>query len=75
MRTRYSAQCPNHCNFAAYVTGTATGHAAKWIEHHLTGCECCFESFINAFNQYLDQASVRMSEVRHEEKKSLSSRN
>jgi len=71
MTIRYSTRCPNQFNFAAYLTGTATGHATRWIEHHLTGCECCFDIFVTVFNQYLDQSLARKDEERREDKSRL----
>lgn len=50
--------CLSSFDFLAYLSGTALGQEKAEIEQHLSACEICFDTFISAFNQHLDQTIV-----------------
>jgi hypothetical protein len=54
MKNVYSKTCLGSYDFASYLTGAAYGNNKERIEQHLSDCDFCFETFIVAFNQFLD---------------------
>jgi hypothetical protein len=58
MKKQFHEACLSSFDFVEYLRGTASGYEKAAIEQHLSVCETCFDTFINAFNQHLDHASV-----------------
>jgi predicted anti-sigma-YlaC factor YlaD len=59
MNAMYREKCLGSYDFAAYLTGDMYENEKKQIERHLSGCDFCFEVFIGAFNQYLDETRLQ----------------
>jgi hypothetical protein len=58
MKHSHRHECLHNFDFVSYLNGTADGQELDSIEQHLSDCDFCFEAFINALNQSLDQVSV-----------------
>ena len=58
MKNQYHEACLNSFDFNEYLNGTICDYEKAVIEQHLSVCENCFDTFITAFNQHLDLASV-----------------
>ncbi|MGH7597205.1 MAG: zf-HC2 domain-containing protein [bacterium] len=58
MEKQFHEACLSSFDFIEYLSGTASGYEKAVIEQHLSVCENCFDTFINAFNLHLDHASV-----------------
>lgn len=58
MKKQFHEACLSSFDCLDYLSGTASEYAKAAIERHLSVCENCFDTFINAFNRHLDHASV-----------------
>jgi len=58
MKKQFHEACLGSFDFSDYLSGTAGGYEKAAIEQHLSVCETCFDTFINAFNWHLDHASL-----------------
>ena len=56
MKALSTQQCLGGYEFASYMAGTVYGQEKTVIEKHLSACTCCFEIFIDTFNQHLDKS-------------------
>jgi hypothetical protein len=55
MNTVSQERCLASREFTSYLMGTAYSREKRRIEQHLSHCDFCFEVFISAFNDYLDE--------------------
>lgn len=60
MKKQFHEACLSSFDFMEYLSGTVSGYERAAIEQHLSVCENCFDTFINAFNRHLDHASVSL---------------
>jgi hypothetical protein len=58
MKKQFYEACLSSFDFSEYLSGTASGYERAAIEQHLSACENCFDTFINAFNRHLDHTNV-----------------
>ncbi|MDZ7288909.1 MAG: hypothetical protein ONB44_04025 [candidate division KSB1 bacterium] len=65
MEKRSRENCLGSLEFLSYLTGAAGAEEKEIIEQHLGDCDFCFESFIGAFNQHLDQTSMPIGRAHH----------
>jgi len=62
MKKQFHEACLSSFDCLDYLSGTACGYEKAAIEQHLSVCETCFGTFINAFNRHLDHASVPLGD-------------
>jgi hypothetical protein len=65
MKSISRTTCLGSYDFASYLTGAAYDAERVRIEQHLSDCDFCFEVFIGAFNQYLDQGIMLDHDVKN----------
>jgi hypothetical protein len=64
MKKQFYEACLSSFDFSEYLSGTASLYEKAVIEQHLSVCETCFDTFINAFNRHLNHANGPLGDRR-----------